>query len=583
MTRNFPILLFIALFVPSSLAQPAAAPAAIEQPPRGTAVADPPWIARGRQAVVASDSPYASAIGLDVLKAGGNAIDAAVAVSFALGVTRPYSTGLGGGGFLIVRFADGRVVVQDFRETAPAAATADMYMDAAPGIPPQTRHGYLAVAVPGVVKGRCQILAQFGTRPLRDLITPAIRLAKEGFEVDQHYVDATRKALRHYERYPSLAKSCGYVYSTHLREGRLRGVGDTLVQPALARLLEAIAESGPDYFQTGPFADALAKRMANHGGIITKGDLADYQTKTRDPILATYRDYELIAMPPPSSGGITLIEILNILETVDLRASARRNPGAAAQLQVEAMKHAFADRARHLGDSDFTAIPLSALASKDYARTLAKKINARRTTAANDYGAERLPDDSGTSHFCIVDRLGNVVVSTETINTTFGSLAAVDEWGLILNNEMDDFTTVVGQPNAFALVQSTRNAVAPGKRPLSSMAPTIVLKDGEPHLLLGASGGPRIISSVLNVLLCVTDYRMSLEQAIRQPRPHHQWLPDRVYFDAEPPSHILGYLESCGHTVDSERKTGIVQAVMRDGDGWVGASDPRKGGRPAGY
>jgi gamma-glutamyltranspeptidase/glutathione hydrolase len=547
---------------------------------------DPPWIATGSRGMVATDSRYASEIGCDILKAGGNAIDAAVAVSFALAVTRPYSTGLGGGGFMVVRFSDGRVVVQDSRETAPAAATADMFVRAAesdPDAPDPSRFGHLAVAVPGLVAGRCQALAQWGTFPLGKLTLPAIHLAREGFLVDEDYVKTTKTVLKRYQYEPSLKKSCHYVYQTHLNGGKLRSVGDPLVQPKLAHLLEAVSENGPDFFYRGPVADSLTTEMKRNGGIITAEDLARYEVRMRDPIRSTYRRFELIAMPPPSSGGITLVEILNILEPLDLPSLFSRDPVLAAHYQIEAMKHAFADRARWLGDSDFVDVPVDLLGSKAYAKKLATRLSADRVAEVDRYGTDQLPDDTGTSHFSIVDRWGNVVVSTETINTSFGSLAAVDEWGLILNNEMDDFAADPGKPNAFGLIQSDRNGVEPGKRPLSSMSPTILLKDGKPCLMLGGSGGPRIITSVLNVLLGVTDFEMSLEQAMQHRRPHHQWKPDRVFFDQDPLTHLKNGLETRGHKLADKHRTGVIQAIVRTKDGWIGASDPRKGGRPAGY
>jgi len=552
---------------------------------RPAAAADAPWIARGAGGMVAADSKHASQAGLEMLQAGGNAIDAAVATSFALAVTRPYSTGLGGGGFMIARFADGRIIVQDFRETAPAAATANMYVLATekrPDQPSPSEFGHLAVAVPGLVAGRCQALAQYGTMPLRRVLDPAIRLAKSGYPVDDDYVRNTQGVLGEYEAHPSLKETCPYVYRVHLGGGHPPTAGQTLVHPELAQLLEEIASNGPDFFYKGPVAQAIAREMRDHGGIITERDLADYQPRLREPLLSTYRDYKLILMPSPSSGGVALGETLNILEKLDSHAVAQRDPAAAMHLQLEAMKHAFADRARWLGDQDFVHAPIGALMSKDYAAMLAKSISPDHVGETDRYGSTTLPDDSGTSHFCVADKFGNVVVSTETINTEFGSLVAIDEWGLILNNEMDDFTTEPGKPNAFGLVQSAQNAIAPRKRPLSSMCPTIVLKDDRPYLLLGASGGPRIISSVLNVLLGVTDAGLSMEDAIQRLRPHHQWSPDTVFFDREPPPELAKALMSRGQKLGDKRKTGIVQAILRTPEGWIGASDPRKGGTPAG-
>jgi len=543
-----------------------------------------PWIVKGERGVVAADCPHASQVGADILRAGGNAIDAATAVSFALSVTRPQSTGVGGGGFLIARFADGRVFVQDFRETAPAAATANMFVRAAERSPQGASpavYGHLAVGVPGLVAGRCQALALHGTMPLDKVIAPAVKLARDGFPIDQHYVESAAEIRKVYESHPELKETCGYVWRTHLADGRPRNVGETLVQPQLARLLETIAREGPEGFYRGPVAQAIAEEMRRHGGLITEQDLADYRVKSREPLRFRYRDFSFIAMPPPSSGGVALAEALHVLEALDFQGVVARDPGLAWHYQVEAFKHAFADRARWLGDADFVPIPLSWLMSEVYARELAANINPFDISDTNSYGAIQLPNDGGTSHFSIVDRLGNVVVSTESVNTEFGSLAAIEEWGLVLNNTMDDFVTDPRRPNAYGLVQSMRNAVAPGKRPLSSMVPTIILQDDKPYLMLGASGGPRIITSVLDVLLNVLDRGFSLEQAMAHARPHHQWQPDEVFFDAEPPAPLMSALASRGHQLTSKRKTGIVQAILRIDNGWIAASDPRKGGRPA--
>ncbi len=554
-----------------------------------TVSAGPPWIATGRQAMVAADSLYASQAGVEILRAGGNAFDAAAAVSFALAVVRPESTGLGGGGFTIAWIAgSGQIVVSDFRETAPAAATPDMFSQARsrnPVGPTPSRYGHLAVAVPGLLAGRVQMLERFGTGSLADVLAPAIRLARDGFPVDQHYVEACATALATYRSHPSLVDSCGYVYRTHLREGRLRSPGERLVQPELARLLEAIAAEGPDHFHRGPVAAAVGRECQAHGGVLRAGDLAAYAVSYRQPVVTAYRGFTIVGMPPPSSGGVCVAEALNILESVGLAAAWRSDPGLGRHYLIEAMKHGFADRARWMGDPDFVTVPVGLLTSKPYAAQLARGIDANRCQDVDTYGTVQIDDDSGTSHFCVVDRWGNCVVSSETINTEFGSLAAVDEWGLILNNEMDDFATEPGQANAFGLVQSDRNDVRPGKRPLSSMSPTIVLKDGRPFLLLGGSGGPRIISSVLNVLVSVADLGLPLEEAMTAPRVHHQWRPDEVFFDAEPPAGLAQALGKRGHHISPQRRIGVVQAVLLDEGGvtprYIGASDPRKGGAPA--
>jgi gamma-glutamyltranspeptidase/glutathione hydrolase len=538
--------------------------------------------------MVASDSIYASQAGLEILRAGGNAFDAAAAVSFALAVVRPQSTGLGGGGFMLARLgSDGSFTVLDFRETAPAAATADMFERAVrqdPDAPPPSLYGHSAVCVPGVLAGRVRMLESFGTRSLPEVLAPAIRLAREGFAVDDHYCDACQTVLGYYRQYPQLTKSCEYVYRVHLRNGDLPRPGDRLVQPELACLLETIAARGPDVFYRGPVASALEREMQAGGGILRASDLAEYQVvENRRPIVSTYRDYTIVSMPPPSSGGICLVEALNILERFDLPATWRRDPAAANHLVIEAMKHAFADRARWLGDSDFVSVPAGLLTSKVYASQLAAAIDGGKCQEIDTYGADVIPDDAGTSHFCIVDRWGNAVVSTETINTSFGSLAAVGQWGLILNNEMDDFSARPGRVNAYGLTQSQRNAVASGKRPLSSMSPTIVLDGREPYVLLGGSGGPRIISSVLNVLLGVTDFGLSLEEAMLRPRVHHQWRPDEVFFDGDPPPRLAAALRTRGQRISDQRRSGIVQGILIDQGQLIGAADPRKGGAPAGY
>lgn len=554
--------------------------------PGSVSAADAPWIARGAKGMVAADSEYASKAGLEVLQAGGNAIDAAVATSFALAVTRPYSTGLGGGGFMIARFADGRIVVQDFREMAPAAATADMFVKAKavnPHGPSPSEFGYQAVAVPGVVAGRCQALAQWGTMPRDKVLAPAIRLAAGGYVLDGDYVRGAEEALDAYTQHGVLKELCSHVYRTYLGSGELPAAGETLKQPGLARLLQGIAADGPDFFYKGPVAQAIAREMRKHGGMVTESDLAAYQPRQRRPLSSRYRDFTLILMPSPSSGGVALAETLNILEALDYASIVQRDAIAATHLQLEAMKHAFADRARHMGDLDFASAPIERLTSDSYATELARKIQADGAIKIEEYGLPVPPDDRGTSHFCVADSQGNVAVSTETINTSFGSLAAIEEWGLVLNNEMDDFTTEPGKPNAFGLVQSSNNEIAPGKRPLSSMCPTIVMKGNEHFLMLGASGGPRIISSVLNVLLSVTDWDMSLESAMQTLRPHHQWSPDAVVFDKVPSEAVAAGLIQRGHKLGQKRKTGIVQAIQKTADGWVGAADPRKGGKPAGY
>ncbi len=478
---------------------------------------------------------------------------------------------------MIIRFASGEVAVLDYRETAPTAATADMYVRA--DLPDASRNGHLAVAVPSTVAGQCQALAQFGTLSLARVLAPAIRLARDGFPVDEHYVDAATAALAQYDMNPSLKQSCNYVYRTHLGNGQTPSVGQRLTQPHMAEFLKRLAKDGPDFFYRGEFAQDLHREMAERGGIIRASDLGTYRVRQRQPIVGSYRGLKIITMPPPSSGGVAIIQTLNTLE----RVNSERNASLARHNFTEAMKHAFADRARWMADPDFVDIPVDLLTSTDYSDNIADCIGQTATSECHHYGTVQLPDDSGTSHFCVVDRWGNAVVATETINTSFGSLAAIDKWGVILNNEMDDFTTRPGQPNAYGLTQSDRNAVEARKRPLSSMCPTIVLEGDKPVVLIGASGGPRIISSVLNVLINVIDFDMPPEEAITTPRLHHQWLPDEIYFDRLPPADLAASLTARGHRIATKRKKGVVQAIVRTPDGWLGACDPHKGGRPAGY
>jgi gamma-glutamyltranspeptidase/glutathione hydrolase len=548
-----------------------------------SATRSPDWIARGDRGMVASDHALASQAGLAMLRAGGNAVDAAIATSLALAVVRPESTGLGGGGFMIVRWADGECVALDYRERAPSAAAYDMFTQARAAHPeraPPSRYGPLAVAVPGQLAGLAEVQRRWGTLNWNRLTGPARRFADQGFAADQHYVDAARAVLTHYQRYPELRETCAYVYATHAGNGSPPQVGDRIRQPGMARLMGQIAARGPRAVYRDIFAGALAKTQHSAGGVIARGDITRYRVTTRQPLRGAYRDCEILTMPPPSSGGICLIETLNIL---DHAMPPNTAPDLAEHYLIEAMKHAFADRSRWLGDADFVPVPTDLLTARIYAQTLAAAVAPDRVQPITTYGAVALPDDAGTSHYCVVDRWGNCVVSTETINGYFGSLTALPEWGVILNNQMDDFTAEPGRANLFDLTQSERNAVAPGKRPLSSMTPTIVVRDGEPLLLVGASGGPRIISASLNVLVDVVDRDAPLRQAMTAPRVHHQWQPDRVYFDRQPPGRLADLLTHRGHKLTDERKTGMVQAIRLDGDRLVGASDPRKGGKPAGY
>jgi gamma-glutamyltranspeptidase/glutathione hydrolase len=547
-----------------------------------------PWLAKGQAGMVASDSIHASRAGIEILKQGGNAVDAATAVSFALAVTRPGSMGLGGGGFLMVRIAEGgRVYVLDYRECAPSASTSDMFVrrrEELPDRPPPSQFGGLAVGVPGHVAGHAVMLQRLGTMKFEALLEPARRLAAEGFPIDAHLADSIADTLREIHDQPALRTTADALHRALLFEGEAPQPGAVLRQPALARTLASLQAGGADAFYRGRRADAIAQTVRDHGGIMTAEDLATYQPRWRDPLRITYRNsFEILLMPPPSSGGICLGETLNILEHWDLPVLRRSDPGLAAHLMVEALKYAFADRAAHLGDADFVPVPVERLIGKPYANLVAGRLRENTTTRP---AAGRSPpkDDHGTSHFCVVDRWANVVVCTETINTVFGSLLFVEEAGIVLNNEMDDFTAEPGRSNAFGLRQSELNAPAPGKRPLSSMSPTIVLREGEPVLALGAAGGPRIITATLQVLLGVVDDNQPLPEAILKPRLHHQWQPDVVYRNDFPADGaVISGLKHRGHIISDLRRGAKVNAVEFRGQRLFGVSDPHKGGRPSGY
>ena len=553
---------------------------------------DPDWIARSKTGMVASDSPEASQVGAAVLEAGGNAFDAAVATSFALAVARPQSTGLGGGGFMLAYVAsEDRFVVLDFRETAPAGASAQhfAYLHSQRGDGPSPSvYGGNAVAIPGQLAGLAEINRRFGSRPLAKLIEPAIKLAEEGFLVDKSFLSERRTVFAAFKEWPQLKQEYARLGNLLTPDGRVPKPGDKFKRPSLAKGLELIAKDGPDAFYRGPIGKAIIDAVQAHGGLLVPGDLSRYRVVERQPLRISQFDamrefqHEIVAMPPPSSGGVCLAEILNIIGACTSRSDIDPE-GGREHVLVEAMKHAFADRARWLGDPEFHPIPSAGLTSLRYAALCAQRLPARQTLFWTDYGSSSPPpDDGGTSHFCVADRHGNIVALTETINGAFGSLIVVEPYGIILNNEMDDFLTVRGQANLYGLIQGEANLVKPGKRPLSSMSPTIVLKDGKPLLVLGASGGPRIITSVLQVAQHVMNGQ-SIEQAMTELRLHHQWQPDEIHFDREPPPDLVENLRQRGHKISNKRRSGIVQAIRFLDDGtMVGASDPKKGGRPAG-
>jgi len=552
-----------------------------------------PAPALGLRGMVVSAERHATEAGLAVLRAGGNAVDAAVATAFALGVTEPYHSGIGGGGFLLIHLADGDTIALDARETAPAAARADMFV--APGIAADaSRTGPLAVATPGLVAGLALALERWGTKPLAEVLAPAIALAAEGFEIGPRHSHILKlwHGMGHAARFPETAAIQAPAPDL--------APGWRLVQPDLARTLRAVARRGPDAFYHGPIARAIADEVQKRGGLLTVEDLAGYRPKLREPLRGTYRGRSVVSFPPPSSGGVALLEALNVLEGFDLAALGAGSSASIHRI-TEAMKLAFADRAAYLGDPDFVAVPLGPLVSKEYAERLRERLLPPRWrrapwTWARDEVAIDVPGPGldpwppaagGTTHLSITDAAGNAVALTQTVNLLFGSGITVAGTGIVLNDEMDDFSVATDRPNAFGLVDTRgHNAVAGGKRPLSSMTPTIVLEDGRVRMVTGSPGGPRIISTTLLTILNVFDYGMDVSEAVSAPRFHHQWIPDELMVERAIPADVLDALRRRGHrVVVAERNWSSAQAIVIDPKtGWLlGGSDPRTDGLAKGW
>ncbi len=541
-----------------------------------------PWndlVARGSKAAVVTAEPRATQIGLDVLQKGGNAVDAAVAVALALAVTHPQAGNLGGGGFLLIRMADGRTTALDFRERAPKSANADMYLKADGSVDQdKVQFGSTAAGVPGSPAGLYHALQMFGTRKLGVLAAPAIRLAREGFAVDHFLAADLRESKQELGRFESTRK-------VFFRDGEPLAQGDVLVQTDLAATLERFAANGPDGFYKGKTAELIVAQMQRDGGFVTAADLADYTVRERAPLVGSYRGHEVLTMPPVSSGGVALLQMLNMLSGYDLKALGFGG-SESIHLLSEVMRRAYADRSRWLGDPDHYQVPVDGLIGADYAAKLRASIDRDKVSAVAPGVPPGKQESDDTTHFSIVDEAGNAVACTTTINSTFGAMVVVDGAGFLLNNEMDDFSAKPGVPNQFGLVGGKANAIAPGKRMLSSMTPTIVSKDGELRLVLGAPGGGRIITAVLQTLLNVVDHGMGLEQAVRAPRIHHQWLPDELVWEplALPPD-VRQALAKKGHTF-AARPRGIGQmfAIQVHQDGTrVGVCDHRSGGAAAAY
>ncbi len=550
----------------------------------------PAWAPNG---MVVSSQADATRAGVTLLQAGGNAVDAAVATAFAVGVTQPFSTGIGGGGFILIRTAAGEVVAIDGRETAPAAATADMYIREGVDERASVR-GPLAVGTPGLVAGLAMALELYGTKTLSECMQPAIALAETGFEVSAYNVRLMEFMRRRLpaERFPETTRIQFPKASETTRAGW------RLVQKDLAKSLSLIAEEGPSAFYQGPIAQAIVREMERRGGLVNAVDLASYKPLRREVVTGSYRGLRIHSFPPPSSGGVLLVQMLNVLEGYDDLAERGAGSSASLHLIAEAMKLAFADRAFFLGDPDFVEMPIETLVSKDYAARQRARINPPwfrrapwnwfRGEMAIRVKAPGIPvEDHGTTHLSVTDRFGNAVAITKTINTPYGSGITARGTGILLNNEMDDFAKAIGVPNSYGLVDTRgANLVAPGKRPLSSMTPTIVEKDGKVFLVTGSPGGSRIISATLLSILNVVDYGMNVKQAVAAPRFHHQWEPDKIVVEPAVPLDVIRGLRERGHIVEvSRRNWSAVEAILVDPESGLhyGGNDPRRDGLALGY
>ncbi len=548
---------------------------------------------RARQGMVVSVDEQASRVGVQVLKEGGNAVDAAIATAFALAVTHPAAGNLGGGGFLLLRFKDGRATFLDFRERAPAAASRDMYLDASGSVIPQASTvGLRAAAVPGTVAGLEYASRKYGRLRWSRLVAPAVALARKGFPVSFELARSlsSPKTVERLSRFPAsnrifLRNGLRNGPRNGLRNGRFYQPGERFVQRDLGRTLERIRRRGARDFYHGRTARELAAFVEQHDGLITLEDLKNYQVAEREPITGTYRGYHITSAPPPSSGGVVLLQMLNILEGVPLAEKGALSADA-IHWTVETMRRAFADRARYLGDPDFVRIPVRGLTDKEYAERLRASIDSEHATPSLNVAAgDPMPFEAGeTTHVSAVDREGNAAALTYTLNDLYGCGVTVEGLGFLLNNEMDDFTAKPGVPNDAGLIQGETNSIAPGKRPLSSMTPTVVARDGKLVLVLGSPGGPKIISTVLNVLLGVIDYKLDVQRAVDAPRFHHQWLPDSIRMESGFSPDTIALLRARGHQFDIGDYFGDAHTIALGPDGWLlGAADPRRGGKAVGY
>ena len=537
--------------------------------------------ATSKNNMVASVHPLATSAGVNAFKKGGNAIDAAIATAVTLGVVDGYNSGLGGGCFILIRKAGGELIAIDGREMAPAAAHRNMYIRNGKPDGQASQIGPLAIGVPGAVAAFSEAIEKYGNLPFQDVLEPAAIIAEQGFEISRVFSGRIKSQKKKLAQFPATAKLLLTKDGLELPPGAL------LIQKDLSNTYRQIAKHGKDWFYKGPFATQAAQWMKTNGGIITETDFANYVTKQRSPIQTSYRGYEIIGFPPPSSGGVHVAQILNILSSFNLKKIYADDPVTFRHIVAEAMKLAFADRAHWLGDPDFANVPKN-LIDKKYCQSLAKLINIRQASPVNSYGVPPNSDaeffERHTTHLTAVDRDGNWVAITSTVNTTFGSKVIIPGLGVVMNNQMDDFSIAPGVPNAYGLIGSENNSIAPGKRPLSSMSPTIVLKDGKPVFTVGAAGGPKIITQVVWAIINHLDLGMPVPKAISEARIHHQWSPDKLMVEKSLPQSLRNGLAELGHEIQISTSVGISQAIGYDAETnlYVGAHDPRIPGSAGG-
>lgn len=525
-----------------------------------------------KSGMVVADNPEAAQIGVRILEAGGDAVDAAIATAFALGVVHPFASGIGGGGFAVVHRRGGAQIAFDFREVAPLLSSRDMFVDGQGKIVPGlSRQGALAVAVPGEVAGLYHLHQKYGKLPWASLVKPSIELARNGFVISDILHWKMKEALY------DLRRSVLFPFMTQDGE-RTRNAGMRMRLPPLADTLELIAEHGAEVFYRGVLAEKIVDSIKGAGGILSLDDLASYAVKERAVLTAKFRDLEILTMPPPSSGGLVLIQALRVLLDTDLRALGH-NTTQYVHRVVETLKHGFADRAREMGDPDFVSLAHGRFIGPTAIQRIRKKFDPKQTKESRQYGAgTHIGSDGGTAHLSVIDRQGNAVALTTTINTGFGSRFIAGKTGIVLNNQMDDFVAQPGKPNSFGLVGQASNSIAPRKRPLSSMSPTIFLKNNEPFIVIGASGGPMIISSTLQVALNLLVFGMSPMEAVQVMRFHHQWIPEQIFVEPGIAEEVRTGLKALGHRIFEKKRIASVQVIHIAKSGTQGGADPSKGG-----